>query len=777
MDVLFKESSRQYLESIGLQGINKPKVDLIRNLSPSISIKQQAVNRNPRSTVGTVTDIYTSLRMIFEKLGKWNCPVCQREIPTLIHEEIEKGENSFRVFINCPHCHNRIEKLTRTHFSYNTTEGACPTCKGLGEVVYIHEESVFHSHLSIENGAVDFWKDRYGEYQVEVVKAAMEHFDVPIGVDLPLKEYSSKQKAILYYGAESPEVNEHFPKIKPPKTVAKGKFEGVLTGMWRRFSEKAGKSVEGDTYFYSQICPECHGERLNSITRKVTVANKTIPMLVTQSLEKMLQWIEQIEDTLDKESYLLTETFINDLKTKLHRIIKTGLGYLTLDRQTISLSGGEAQRIRLASLLDSTLTGVLYIMDEPTVGLHPKDTTGLISVLKDLRDLGNTVLVIEHDVDVMREADYIIDMGPGAGTLGGTVVGAGTLTELMNQKDSITGTYLSQEPEFNHFYRQSTGEKIVVHHATIHNLKDVTVGFPIDCLTAVTGVSGSGKSSLVFDILANSNDKIHKGFDHITGLEQFDEMVTVGQSPLNRMKRSNVATYTDVFTHVRKVFAQLPEAKAMGLSAKHFSFNTEGGRCENCEGLGFVTTNMLFFPDLEVPCPMCHGQRFKTDVLSVKYKGYSINDVLESSIRDSLDIFKNEPKIQPILQLLVEIGLEYLNMGQSLTTLSGGEGQRLKLATELMKKANKRTLYLLDEPTTGLHPVDVQQLLKLLNRLVDAGNTVIIVEHNSQLIRAADWIIDLGPDGGDKGGRVIAEGTPAEIAKNQNSYTGQYLSL
>ncbi|WP_231889891.1 ATP-binding cassette domain-containing protein [Oceanobacillus sp. Castelsardo] len=489
----------------------------------------------------------------------------------------------------------------------------------------------------------------------------------------------------------------------------------------------------------------------------------------------MLKWTIHLEKELDKASYLIVENFIQDLKTKLSRIKKIGLGYLTLDRQVITLSGGEAQRLRLSALLDSALTGVLYIMDEPTVGLHPKDTLGLVSVLKRLRDLGNTVLLIEHDVDVMKEADYIIDIGPKAGTLGGTVVGQGTIEELMEQENSITGTYLREEEEKKETYRERSGEKITVHHATVHNLKDVTVTFPVQCLTAVTGVSGSGKSSLVFEALAKGNDKIHHGFESVTGLDQFDQTIIVGQSPLSRMKRSNIATYMDVFTPIRNMFAKVKEAKDRNLTAKHFSFNTAGGRCENCQGLGFVTSNMLFFPEMEVVCPVCHGKRFKQDILSVKYNGYSVNDVLESSVQDCLEIFEEEKKVRKIFELLDEIGLGYLKMGQTLTTLSGGEGQRLKLAKELLKQGNKRSLYLLDEPTTGLHPNDVTQLLKLLNRLVDAGNTVIMVEHNSQMIRASDWVVDLGPEGGEAGGQVMAEGTPEEIMKNKNSLTGQYL--
>ncbi len=776
MDTLFNECQRQYLESMGMQGINKPKVDSISGLSPAISINQQVTNRNPRSTVGTVTDMYTSLRMIYEKLGRRECPHCRYVIcPQNYSKEVEKESNSYKEFIYCPNCAQRLEKLTRTHFSYNTTEGACPTCNGLGETVEIHEASVFHPYLTIEDGAVDLWKGRYGEYLAGVVKTALIYYGVPIEDGVPLEDFSTKQKAILYYGVDSEQVKVLFPDIKPPKTVDKGKFEGVLTGMWRRFNEKSGSSAEAEEYFYSHVCPDCSGDRLNEVSRNVTVENMTIPKLVNRSLEDMRQWVSQLEQTLKKEQYILVEVFIQDLQTKLSRINKIGLDYLTLDRQVITLSGGEAQRLRLSALLDSALTGVLYIMDEPTMGLHPKDTLGLVNVLKSLRDLGNTILVIEHDIDVMKEADYIIDIGPRAGKLGGTVVGQGTLEELINQETSVTGKFLLESIEMKQVYRKGSDKVITVRKATINNLKGITVQIPIGCLTAVTGVSGSGKSSLVFEALAKGNDKIYNGFDGIEGLENFDQMVIVGQSPLSRMKRSNTATYVDVFSPIRNLFAGLKEAKDRKLTAKHFSFNTAGGRCENCQGLGYVTTNMLFFPEMEVVCPACHGNRFKQDILSVKYHGYSINDILESSVQEALEVFKEEKKMMKIFELLVEIGLGYLKMGQSLTTLSGGEGQRLKLAKELIKQGNKRSLYLLDEPTTGLHPNDVIQLLTLLNRLVDAGNTVIMVEHNSQMIRAADWVIDLGPAGGEAGGEIIAEGTPKDIKEISESYTGHYL--
>ncbi|MFD1065426.1 excinuclease ABC subunit UvrA [Oceanobacillus locisalsi] len=776
LDTLFNECQRQYLESMGMQGINKPKVDSISGLSPAISINQHITNRNPRSTVGTMTDMYTSLRMVFEKLGERACPKCQHRMDPITYEgEVEREADSFTEYIFCPNCNERMEKLTRTHFSYNTTEGACPTCKGLGKTVAIHLPSVFHEELSLEDGVVDIFAGRYGEYQIAVLKAAFRYYQLPDTDNVPIKHFNEGQKAILHHGVESNEVKLLFPNVKPPKTVEKGKFPGVLTSMWRRYAEHDGSSVEADAYFYSQTCPDCHGERLNEVSRAVTVEGWTIPQLVVHSLEAMAAWANELEDSLNQNSYQLVETFMEDLKTKLSRIIKIGLGYLTLDRQVITLSGGEAQRIRLSALLDSALTGVLYIMDEPTVGLHPKDTAGLISVLKRLRDLGNTVLLIEHDVDVMKEADHIIDIGPGAGNLGGTVVGQGTLQELIDEEISVTGQYLRAEKPEKINYRTGKKEGITIHHATANNLQDVTVTFPAGCLTAVTGVSGSGKSSLLFDVLTKADETIHEGFEKVTGVEAYDQMIIVGQSPLSRMKRSNTATYIDLFTPIRSLFAKLSEAKEKNFSSKHFSFNTAGGRCENCQGLGFVTTNMLFFPDLEVVCPECKGRRFKKEVLEVKYQGYSINDILECSVHECLSIFEGDKKIQAILKLLTEIGLGYLKMGQSLTTLSGGEGQRLKLVKELMKQGKKTSLYLLDEPTTGLHPNDTIQLLKLLNRLVDAGNTVIMVEHNSQVIEAADWVVDLGPEGGAKGGKVIAEGTPEMIKENKDSFTGQYL--
>lgn len=776
IDTIFQECQRQYLEAMGLQGINKPKIDSISNVSPSIMITQNEYNKNPRSSVGTVTDIYTDLRMIYEKLSKRNCPNCNREIMSSeCKEEVEKCEDNFKVYMFCCHCNFKMEKLTRTHFSYNTREGACKTCQGLGKVLKVNKENVIHEKLSLESGAVDFWEQRYKEYQISSLYNAFQYYGVPIKPDTAVMDFNKEQKAILFYGVESEEVNQLFPEIIPPKIAAKGRFEGVFTVLWRRLSEKEGHSKHLDVYFESQNCLDCCGERLSELSRTVTVLDTRLPELVSLSLEELYEWLLKLEDFVSGINKYMVESYLLDLKTKIKRIVNVGLGYLSLDRQTMTLSGGEAQRIKLAATLDSSLAGIIYIMDEPTIGLHPKDTAGIINILKEIRDKGNTVIVIEHDIEIMKEADYIIDIGPGSGKHGGEIIGKGTLEELKQQESSVTGYYLKRETQNPKEFRKGTGAFIEVKNANLYNLKNISVRFPIGCLISVTGVSGSGKSTLVFEALSKSKAANQRDYNNVAGNEVFDNIITVEQSALTRMKRSNVATYSEVYSEIRKIFAGLSSAKEKGLNTKHFSFNSKGGRCENCEGLGYVTSNMLFFKDLEVVCPVCGGNQFNDEVLSVRYQGYSIKDILKMSVEDALYTFNKHPKILKILNLLKDVGLGYLELGQTLTTLSGGEGQRLKLATELINNKGKNNLYLIDEPTTGLHPIDVENFLVLLNRIVDSGSTVIVVEHNQQVIKASDWIIDLGPEGGINGGKVIAVGTPVEIKANENSVTGQFL--
>lgn len=771
VDVLFNECQRQYLEAMGMQGIRKPKVDSVRNVSPAIIISQTDVNKNPRSTVGTLTDIYTDLRMVYEKLGVRTCPQCNEIIANgECKEETEKKDGEFTVYMYCSQCNHKMHKLTRTYLSFNTREGACKACQGLGKALTINKDNIILEELTPEEGAVSFWEHRYKDYQIGILYNAFQHYGIPVNPDTPVKNYSPIQKEILYNGVDSKVVKSAFPEITPPKTVSVGKFEGVFRVLWRKLSEAGGESNQWKDYFDYDICPECKGERLNEESRQVTVLNTRIPELTFWSLEELYEWVKKLEASLQKVEYSLVEPYLLDLRTKIQRILNVGLGYLSLDRQAVTLSGGEMQRIRLSATLDSDLTGIIYIMDEPTIGLHPKDTKGMMSVLKGLRDLGNTVILIEHDTDVMDEADYIIDIGPGSGKHGGMVVGKGIIEELKNQETSITGQYLKKKKKIKDSFRQGNGETIQIKNANLHNLKNIDISFPVGCMTAVTGVSGSGKSTLIFDVLGKARDKKSRNIK-IDGMEAFNQIVTIEQSAITKMKRSNVATYSEVYTEIRKIYGGLQDAKYKGLSPKHFSFNTPGGRCENCKGLGYVESNMLFFANTEIICPVCQGKQFSDEILSIQYNGFTIKDILQMSVEEALNVFSQFPKIVNILKLLFDVGLGYLELGQSLTTLSGGECQRLKLAKELIQNSGVNNLYLMDEPTTGLHPLDVENFLILLDKIVDSGNTVIVVEHNQQIISASDWIVDLGPEGGNKGGEVVFTGTPVEMLESGKTLT------
>ena len=789
VDTLFQECQRQYLETIGMEGIRKPKVESIRNVSPAVQIAQNENNRNPRSTVGTKTDIYTNLRMIYEKLGERICPHCGEKVSAAeCREETVKSDGQFHVYMDCNRCGQRMDKLTRTHFSYNTKEGACMRCEGFGSVLSILPERCIDESLSPEEGGVLYWgQSGYLAYQADVLYKAFRHYGVPIEPNTPIREYGEGRQAILLHGTDSGEAKKVFPNIPPPKTVGSGKFEGVYTTLWRRISEKGGESKEAEAFFDSVICPDCEGERLNEQSRSVAVGGTRLPQLGKLSLEELKDWISKLNDSLGVSEREPAQIYLNDLHTKLGRLMRTGLGYLSIDRQMMTLSGGEGQRVRMAAALDSDLTGILYIFDEPTAGLHPRDTEGVIAMLERLRDLGNTVLVIEHDTDMMNAADYMVDMGPGAGRHGGEVIATGTLDELKRLSESVTGQYLNaiagtksaraadsahlSEPK----RRTGNGASIGIESASLHNLNDVSVNFPAGILTAVTGVSGSGKSSLVFGVLAEGG--AHPAAKRITGLTQFDRIVSIRQTQISRMKRSNVATYSDVYAEIRKLFGSLEQAKEAGLSAKSFSFNTAGGRCENCEGLGTVTSNMLFFQNIEVTCPVCGGRQFQDHVLAIQYRGRSIHDVLHTSIEEAAELFEGRATIMRTLDLLKDVGLGYLELGQTLTTLSGGEGQRLKLATELLGTKGKKILYLMDEPTSGLHPLDTEHFLTLLHRMVEAGHTVIIVEHNLQVIEAADRIVDLGPEGGINGGYVVFEGTPEEMKQSGTTATAEHLRM
>lgn len=782
MDTLLRECQRLYLESLGMittESISKPKVEAIRGLSPAISVGRQAANRNPRSTVGTVTDIYTLIRILYAKAGKRPCPSCGA-VMTPAHEGDGPGpeeSDGDPGAIFCSHCGEAVKGWTMAHFSFNKPEGACPTCSGLGHIATLDEGAVLDESRSLRDGGVAIWQhDFVIDYQITILKAAAEHYGLTIDEHVPIKEYSPAQRDLLLYGVESDEFKRHFPEVKPPKTVRKGKFEGVITGLWRRYREKGGESAEAEL-FVSKTCPECRGARLKKESRLVTLGGASIDQIAARSITDARNWARALREQLTPHQRQLVASILQEIVVRMDRLIEVGLGYLSLDRPAATLSGGEAQRLRLASVLGSGLTGVVYVLDEPTVGLHPRDTRGLIRALRRLKELGNTLLVIEHDEEVIQAADHVIDMGPGAGSRGGEVVGQGRLTDLIRHPKSVTGAYFKEAGRpIKQERRKGNGGRLTVRGADLRNLKGITVSFPLGCLISVTGVSGSGKSTLLFDVLAASRQKGSPvGCREISGWEGVGQLITVDQSPLTRMKRSNVATYTDVYTHLRKWFTRLPEARRAGLTAKHFSFNSPGGRCEKCQGLGAVPVYMHFLTDVEVRCPACRGRRFREEVLRVKYRGYSISDVLDMTVEESLSLFDDHGAITWTAELLREVGLGYLKWGQPVNTLSGGESQRIKLAKELSKKTRSHTLYLLDEPTTGLHPGDVHRLLLLLNKLVDAGHTVILVEHHLDLISGSDWVIDLGPEGGEAGGNLVAEGTPEEVAQVRASYTGQFL--
>ncbi len=783
MDTLQRECQRQYMESMGMtsDSFSKPKVDSIVGLSPSISVGQHITNRNPRSTVGTVTDIYTYLRFVYSRLGERKCPACSGRIAPSFDDRkdmAEADDEDGKGVLACPHCGAELERFGMAHFSFNKPEGACACCSGMGHVATLEPADVFVQEKSFMGGGVPTLYESLIQYYSSILTAAAKHYGFKFDLELPLGEYSEAQRDLLYYGVESESFVRHFPDAKPPKSVTGGKFEGILTSLWRRYREKGAEAGEG-ALFKQRVCEECEGARLKREVREVTVAGAALAEVADWPLEEVLSWARRLGELVPAEGAHLIVPVLHDMPVRLERIVHVGLGYLSLNRQTVTLSGGEAQRLRLAQLLGSGLTGVLYILDEPTTGLHPRDTAGLLRVLLQLRDLGNTVLLIEHDVEVMRAADHIIDIGPGAGYQGGTVVGEGRLEQLMENAASVTGAYLREERRYarKSSRRSGNGRQLIIRNAHVRNLKHIDVAFPLGKLVAVTGVSGSGKSTLLFDLLAEGGfgKPLPEGCDAIDGYEHIGELITVDQSPLGRMQRSNVATYTEVFTQLRNLFATLPAAKQAGLTSKHFSFNTAGGRCEHCQGLGVISVNMNFMPDLEVKCPACKGRRFKEEVLAVTYQGYSISDLLDLTVQESLDIFRKKAKIADMISLLCEVGLGYLQWGQSVKTLSGGEGQRIKLAKELSRKSKEHTLYLLDEPTTGLHPADVRQLVLLLNKLVDAGNTVVVVEHSLELMREADWIIDIGPDGGQAGGEVVAAGTPEQVASSPASATGTFL--
>jgi excinuclease ABC subunit A len=801
-DILYKEGQRQYFESMGLIpfGMAKPTVDSITGLSPSISLDQHLANHSPRSTVGTSTGLYTFLRILYARLGIRPCPYCSGEVPAvsqMLDQDWEGGTSADEdpaledLSFPCPHCGKPILELTMAHFSFNKPAGACPACTGLGSLRQVDFSRVVDGKKSISEGAVAGWEEFHIKYYLASLEAAARHYHIEFVPAQPVEDYPIQMRDLLFYGVESPVFQKHFPSMKIPTSVRRGRFEGIGTNLLRRHAEHLSEHIqeEGyqdklDEYLVTQTCPECAGTRLRPESREVRLEGKNIVELTRFPLDDLGIWVGQFQAGLTGEKAALAGTILTNMKEGIKRLVDAGAGYLSLERASPSLSAGESQRLRLASLLGSGLGGVLYVFDEPTIGLHHRDTGRMVSILRRLRDLGNTIIVIEHDLEMIAAADILVDFGPGAGKEGGRIVAQGTPGEVMEAPGSLTGDYLSRRKAIPvpQSRRDPNGRKITILGARHNNLKNISVPIPLGLLVAVTGVSGSGKSSLIFDILDRSLRQRLYGsadkpgdHDEIQGIEEINKVITIDQEYIGRIPRSNAATYSDIFTPIRDTFAKTQEARSRGFTSRQFSFNVPGGRCARCEGTGILTVQMQFLPDVEVRCPACHGSRFTRETLAVHYHGFDISQVLDMTVDEALDLFAEIPAAHSRLKVLSDVGLGYLQLGQPATTLSGGEAQRVKLAKELGRHSSGMTLYLLDEPTTGLHLADTARLLNLLQKLVEQGNSVIVVEHNLEFVKAADWVIDLGPGGGGGGGRVVAAGTPEQVAREKGSNTGEGL--
>jgi len=896
-DTLYAEGQRRYVESLSayarqfLEQMEKPDVDYIEGLSPAISIEQKTSHRNPRSTVGTVTEVYDYLRLLFARIGKPHCPQCGKPIesqtPQTIVDRIlslpegarvqllapvvrqrkgtyqkvfedikqrgfvrvrvdgefmhvdddieleryvkhdidvvvdrlvvkegirtrltdsvetalklaggiiriyaEEADQPTREVLQsehfaCVECGISFDELEPRMFSFNNPHGACPTCTGLGTTMEIDPDLVVpDANQSIGEGAVRPWSMRRildGMYR-RTLEIVCEHYKQD--VDAAWRDLPESFREMVLYGSGDEEVDFSYSGQRSTYEIRRP-FEGVIPNLERRFRETESNAAREmiAQFMSTRPCHDCNGARLRPESRAVRIHGRSIMDVTALSIADALRFFEQIE--LSESQQRIAERILKEVRERLGFLVNVGLNYLTMERHAGSLSGGESQRIRLATQIGSGLVGVLYILDEPSVGLHQRDNRKLIATLERLRDLGNTVIVVEHDEETIRMADHVIDLGPGAGVHGGRVVAQGTPQEIMRKKESLTGQFLSgafQIPVPKQI-RSSDGKSIIIRGARHNNLAGIDVEFPLGVFTCITGVSGSGKSSLINETLYPAvlralygSPRVRPGkHDRIEGLEHIDKIIDIDQSPIGRTPRSNPATYTGLFGPIRDLFSRTPAARARGYKPGRFSFNVKGGRCEQCEGNGLITIEMHFLPDVYVPCDACKGARYNRDTLDIAYKGKNIAEVLDTTVEEGCVFFRNIPAVYAKLSTLEEVGLGYIKLGQSATTLSGGEAQRVKLATELCKRQTGRTLYLLDEPTTGLHAVDVDKLLKVLHRLVECGNTVIVIEHNLDVVKTADWIIDLGPEGGDNGGRIVAAGTPRALARNPGSYTGQFL--
>lgn len=896
-DTIYAEGQRRYMESLSsyarqfLGQMEKPDVEYIEGLSPAISIDQKTTNRNPRSTVGTVTEIHDYLRLLYARIGRPHCPICGKPITSqsvdqmvdtimefpegtkllilapvvrgrkgehekiiekirkegfsrakidgeikLVNEEEIKLEKTFkhnieivvdRIIVKpgqegriaeacelamthgdglvnvigdfydwhyektfssklaCPDHGVSIEELEPRMFSFNAPFGACPACSGIGFTQKLNPHKIVNEDLSIPEGALSkvFGSMEFSGFYRQMVNALAE--DNGVDINKPIKDLPKKFRQELLYGTGDRHLHYYYVSNNTGKRSFQDKpFEGVVNNIERRYRETSSEYFKNkmEEYMTVDVCPECHGKKFKPEILAVTVGGKNIADFSDMSIREALDFVEGLE--LTEREQKIAYQVLKEIKARLRFLIDVGLEYLTLSRAAGTLSGGESQRIRLATQIGSSLVGVLYILDEPSIGLHQKDNEKLLATLRHLTDVGNTLIVVEHDEDTMYAADHIVDIGPGAGVHGGELVAQGSVEDIKACCESITGQYLSgaKKIAIPKTRRNGNGQSLIIKGARQNNLKNIDVEFPLGKLVCVTGVSGSGKSSLINEILYKgvahiTNRALEEAGEHdeIIGIENIDKVIDIDQSPIGRTPRSNPATYTGMFTSIRDLFAGLPEAKMRGYGKGRFSFNVKGGRCEACNGDGIIKIEMHFLPDVYVPCEVCKGRRYNRETLEVKYKGKSIFDVLDMSVTEALEFFKNLPGISRPLRTLEEVGLGYIKLGQPSTQLSGGEAQRVKLATELSKRSTGKTLYILDEPTTGLHFADVDKLITVLDKLVDAGNTVVVIEHNLDVIKRADYIIDLGPDGGDRGGTIVTTGSPEEVAECKESYTGQFL--
>lgn len=889
-DTIYAEGQRRYVESLSayarqfLGQMDKPDVDSIEGLSPAISIDQKTTSRNPRSTVGTVTEIYDYLRLLFARVGRPHCPNCGKPITQQTVEQIvdqilslpqgtriqvlapivrgRKGEHrktiegvakegfvriridgelrevtdlpeleknkkhnieivvdrisvrpdlggrisdsvqtalehggglvyvdvigqdelTFSAKFSCIDCGISMEELAPRMFSFNSPFGACPGCEGLGTKQELDPDLLLDLDLSIEEGGLIPWRNSKSRWRNAILKSACEKYG--INRDLPLRQLTEDQLNMLLHGLGDELLKFQYINTAGRERTYEAPFDGLIGSLERRYRESPSEWVRADVEQYMSIrtCNECLGRRLRPEVLGVLVGDKNIMDVTGLSIQECLDFFANLDLTSREE--LIARQIVKEIRERLSFLVNVGLDYLALDRPAATLSGGEAQRIRLATQIGSSLTGVLYILDEPSIGLHQRDNGKLLESLKELRDLGNTLIIVEHDEETMTVADWIVDMGPGAGSHGGEVVAQGTWDDICREPKSITGKYLKGEKMIRvpRKRRKPNGNWLTIRGAREHNLKNIDVKLPLGVFVAVTGVSGSGKSTVINDILYKKLSQVMHGarakpgeHDSIQGLEFIDKVIEIDQSPIGRTPRSNPATYTGAFDGIRELFALTTEAKVRGYDKGRFSFNVKGGRCEACRGDGILRIEMHFLPDVYVPCEVCQGKRYGRETLEVKYKGKSIADVLNMQIEEAAEFFQNVPKIHRKIQTLYDVGLGYVKLGQPATELSGGEAQRVKLATELSRRSNGKTLYLLDEPTTGLHFEDIRKLLTVLERLVDAGDTVVVIEHNLDVIKTADYIIDLGPEGGERGGTIVAQGTPEEVAQVPTSYTGQFL--